>query len=322
MKISIALCTYNGEKFLTEQLESFLAQTRLPDELVVGDDCSNDASIRVIEDFAKNSPFPVHLQTNESNLGSTKNFEQAISRCSGDLIFLSDQDDIWKSGKIERIENIFVENKEVGMVFTNAEIVDENLNSVGQSLWHFTFPKERRNDNLFDSLLRQNVVTGATMAFRSKFRNQFSPIPVDIPNAIHDAWISIVIAANSEVKFLDENLVKYRQHSNQQLGINLNDKGNYSKSISYNQNEILRLEKMREIFHTNPAFLHLEKNDKIEKFIVEKREIIKHYKARMDILGNRLSRILPILREHQSGRYNRFSKGWKSAVKDLFESKI
>ncbi len=320
MKISIALCTYNGEKFLNEQLESFLVQTRLPDELIVGDDRSNDATVRLIEDFAKTSPFSVHLKINEKNLGSTKNFEQTILRCSGDLIFLSDQDDVWQNNKIEKIVNVFVENKEVGMVFTNAEIVDENLNSVGQDLWHFTFPNERRNVNLFDNLLRQNVVTGATMAFKSNFCNEFSPIPFDIPNAIHDAWISLVIAANADVKFIDENLVKYRQHSNQQLGINLNDKGNYAKSIVYNQNEILRLQKMREIFCTNSAFSHLEKVDAIEKFIIEKREIIKHYEARMNLNNNRLSRILPILRELKSGRYARFSKGFLSAAKDLFEN--
>lgn len=322
MKISIALCTYNGEKFISEQLESFVKQTRLPDELFIGDDRSNDETVKLINEFAKTSPFPVHLQINENNLGSTKNFEQTVLRCRGDLIFLSDQDDVWCKNKIEKIENQFVENKEIGMVFTNAEITDEKLNSVGQELWHFTFPKERRSGKFIDNLLRQNMVTGATMAFRADFRPLFSPMPVDIPNLIHDAWIALVIAANAEVKFLDENLVKYRQHADQQLGINLHDKGNYAKSIAYNKNEILRLKKMNDIFITNSAFTNLVKAGLIEKYIAEKKEIIKHYEARMNLSTQHLNRILPIIREFQSGRYAKFSKGWKSAVKDFCGQKI
>jgi glycosyltransferase involved in cell wall biosynthesis len=320
MKISIALCTYNGEKFLNEQLESFLVQTRLPEELIVGDDRSNDTTVKLIEDFAKTSPFPVHIHINKNNLGSTSNFDETISRCNGDLIFLSDQDDVWNVNKLEQIERVFIENKQVGMVFTNAEIVDENLKAVGNDLWHFTFPKECRRGSFIDNLLWQNVVTGATMAFRSEFRELFSPIPTDIPNAIHDAWISLVIAANAEVKFINENLIKYRQHSNQQLGLNLNDNANYAKSITYNQNEILRLEKMLEIFRTNPIFSNTNTIDLIDTFISEKQELIKHYEARMNLSKNSLHRILPIFDELKTGRYAKFSKGFLSAAKDLFEN--
>jgi len=87
MKVSIALCTYNGEKFLAEQLKSIAGQTRLPDELVICDDCSQDATVDIVRGFAKVAPFSVRLLTNKTNAGSTKNFERAISLCEGDIIF-------------------------------------------------------------------------------------------------------------------------------------------------------------------------------------------------------------------------------------------
>ena len=95
MNLSIALATYNGAVYLKEQLESIAAQTRTPDELVISDDQSTDDTLRVIEEFAATAGFPVRLSVNEANLGIAKNFEKAISLCRGDLIFLSDQDDVW-----------------------------------------------------------------------------------------------------------------------------------------------------------------------------------------------------------------------------------
>ena|SRR2546421_3140447 len=94
-KFLVAMCTYNGARHVREQLESFAAQTRLPaDELVICDDCSTDQTINILPDFGAGASFPVHIQVNKFNLGSTKNFEQAISFCHGDLIALSDQDDV------------------------------------------------------------------------------------------------------------------------------------------------------------------------------------------------------------------------------------
>src|ERR1043166_3411462 len=104
MKLSIALCTYNGAAFLREQLESIAAQTRTPDELVISDDQSTDGTLRLIEEFAETAGFPVRVSVNESNLGTAKNFEKAISLCRGDVIMLSDQDDVWHSDRLESVE--------------------------------------------------------------------------------------------------------------------------------------------------------------------------------------------------------------------------
>lgn len=326
MKISIALCTYNGEKFLSKQLESFLKQSRLPDELIICDDLSKDATIEIIEDFAKNSPFEVKLFRNEKNLGSTKNFEKAISLCTGDIIFLSDQDDIWLPEKIAKIEEIFLENAEVGLIFSNAEIIDEKDQTLHQNLLSLTFGKEERDRDFFEILVRQNVITGATLAFRSKFRKDFIPIPNDLV-MIHDGWISLVIASKAKVYLLDENLIKYRKHENQQIGVvyktgNENRQEEFSASIEQRKLYIKNMEKMLEIFPKFPIFEPRinEIKEIIKQAIVEKKELLEHHKARLNLPKNKLKRLSPIFRELKTKRYHTFSNGVKSAIKDLFET--
>lgn len=329
-KISIALCTYNGADFLSEQLESFAAQTRQPDELVVNDDCSSDETIEILENFARVAPFPVSLEINEKNLGSVKNFERAISRCAGDIIFLSDQDDVWLPEKIAKMTTAFEKDEQIGMVSTNAELVNEKLEPLGKDLWDFSFTLDERRqaeeENFLWVLLRRNVVTGATMAFRARYRDAFLPIPIDIPNTIHDAWISLIIAAQAEVEFIDENLIKYRQHARQQLGVDWQDdfqarRLSYEDSIIYCRKEIERLLKIEEILKNHPLCQSNKNGESIAEFtqnyIEELDQRIRHYEARKNLPSNKLNRLPPILKELQTGRYHRFSKGFLSAAKDL-----
>src|SRR5262245_49520236 len=108
-RLSVALCTYNGARFLHDQLSSIARQSSLPHELVICDDRSSDNTVAIIERFALGAPFPVRWQVNATNLGSTKNFELAISRCHGDVIALSDQDDIWQRDKLAQIERVLLQ---------------------------------------------------------------------------------------------------------------------------------------------------------------------------------------------------------------------
>jgi glycosyltransferase involved in cell wall biosynthesis len=102
MKTSIALATYNGEKYVEEQLDSYLTQTVLPDELIVSDDCSTDATQQMLGAFAKKAPFRVVLLCNIENVGYGQNFSRALSQTTGDLVFLSDKDDVWFPEKIAK----------------------------------------------------------------------------------------------------------------------------------------------------------------------------------------------------------------------------
>lgn len=331
-KISIALCTFNGAKFLSEQLNSILGQTRLPDEIVINDDRSTDETVKIIENFARIAPFPVNLQINPKNFGSTKNFERAISCCTGDLIFLSDQDDVWDTEKISKIEAEFAKDSEIALIFSNAELVDENLRPLGKNLWDFTFPAEKQKSALdgkwFELLMNQNVVTGAVTAFRSSFRDSFLPIPENVPNLIHDGWIALVTAACAKIKFIDEPLIKYRQHASQQLGINFQTRGkqnfeerkkSFDDSINFFENERHRLALMKKILAENPVFEKQLEKISIDNLLEEKQQLIEHYKARKALPYKRLNRFPQVTSEFVSGRYNRFSRGFLSACKDLFE---
>jgi len=332
-KISVALCTYNGAEFLSEQLDSYLAQTRLPDELIVGDDCSSDETAKIITDFARDAPFPVDLKTNRQNLGSTENFARTISRCRGDIIFLSDQDDIWLPEKIEKLTAEFAGSPSVGLVFSDAEIVDKNLASLNRKLSDLTFsPQIRRaveEKSFFEFLLLRNYVTGATMAFRAKFRDNFLPFPPDIPEMIHDAWITFAIVANADFRFVDEVLVKYRQHDRQQLGIfvkndfeNLSRNKRYAKVIELSRQTKIRVEKiLREINERPQMFVQKDLIETTASNEIDKLEQqIFHHEMRKNLPRLRIKRIAPVVKELFSGRYHKTSRGFLSAAKDLFEN--
>jgi glycosyltransferase involved in cell wall biosynthesis len=199
-RLSIAMCTYNGARYLEQQLQRIAIQTRPADQLVVCDDGSDDGSADIIRRFAGEVACPVRLRSNEKRLGWTKNFEQAIGLCEGEIIVLADQDDLWHPTKLARREAVFVSCPRVGAVISDAEIVDENLHPMGYRLWdslNFS-PYERRQaarGMFVEVLLKRNVATGATLAFGAELREQVLPIPSEWVHDAHDAWITLLIAA-------------------------------------------------------------------------------------------------------------------------------
>ena len=133
--ISIALATYNGGLYISELLHSISDQTTLPDELIISDDSSTDSTLKIVNEFARNVTFPIKILINKTRLGSTANFEVAIRACSGDIIFPCDQDDIWYPHKIERMYECLMNNPSAGAVFSDADVVDQDLNLLKNSLW-------------------------------------------------------------------------------------------------------------------------------------------------------------------------------------------
>jgi glycosyltransferase involved in cell wall biosynthesis len=326
MKISVAMCTYNGERFLRAQLESIAAQTRLPDELVVCDDRSTDTSREIITDFATSAPFPVHLHVNDKNLGSTKNFERAIGLSKGDVIALSDQDDVWLPEKLSRIEDCFLRNPDAGLVFTDAEVVNENLQPLGYRLWESVgFDSSHRQlvrtGRMLDVLLPGWTVTGATMAFRANFKNLVIEIPTGLP-LIHDGWIGLMIASVADVYFIEEPLIKYRQHPRQQIGARerKTDHGNEAGLGGF-KNAMRRTNSYDEMIAigTQAKQRLVERSDiyKSEQALAKLEHRLKHLRARANLPPGRLSRVRCVLRELLSRRYHRYSNGVYSAVKDL-----
>ncbi|HEV7699991.1 MAG TPA: glycosyltransferase family 2 protein, partial [Pyrinomonadaceae bacterium] len=221
-KISVALCTYDGERFLGEQLESIASQTLPPDELVVRDDGSSDATASIVKEFARESGMRVDFRINSERLGSTRNFERVISECTGDIIFLADQDDIWFEHKVEKLVGYLDTHDEIDLVFSDAELVNEASLPLKKKLWDKTFPERKRHrfsaGSELDQLVWGDVVTGATMAFRSDLRKWLTPTP-DIGLLSHDAWIALTAALIGKVGIVHEPLMKYRVHPAQQIGV-------------------------------------------------------------------------------------------------------
>lgn len=318
MKISVALCSYNGARYLEEQLASIAAQERPPDELVLCDDGSPDETMEIVRKFAADAPFPVRAHVNARNLGSTKNFEQALRLCRGDVIALADQDDVWKSAKLGVLERHLEENPEAGFVFTNAEMVDHDLTPLGYCLWEAVYfsTHERR---LFEQglapavLVRYNVVTGATMAFRSKYRDDLLPIP---DRWVHDGWIALVLSALAPCIFVDETLIQYRQHATQQIGGK--KKSFFEKLEIARKQDQTALRRIADDFEA--ALEHLEglrPKVKDSRWIEALAGKVRHFRTRATMREKPL-RIPLILREWYGRCYARYSLGWKSMAQDMF----
>lgn len=232
MKLSVAMCTYNGEKYIKEQLESILNQTMTIDEIVICDDGSSDKTIAIIEQFQVEYPNKFSLHQNPVNLGSTKNFEKAITACTGDYIFLSDQDDIWKANKVEKIIQHFLAHPSTEAVFTNGDLIDDKNEKIKtHSLWDSVFFFENQLEkpiNLFKLISsKRNMVTGATLCIKKETKEFILPFP-DIKKYYHDEWIAIIIASRKKIAYLTDELISYRIHSKQQIG----GKNSIQKSIT------------------------------------------------------------------------------------------
>jgi len=205
--VSIAMCTYNGERFIKEQLDSIFAQTYTNFELLIFDDCSNDATVAIIQEYTKKHS-NIYFQQNKNNLGFLKNFEQAISFAKGDYIALADQDDIWKKEKLETfIENI----KTHSLIYSDAIIIDENSKESGGQLVE---PKNVLCDGACNkAFLLNNFISGNTMMFKQELVKYILPIPSQI--SYHDIWISFVASTYSTITYTKEPLTYYRKYSGQ-----------------------------------------------------------------------------------------------------------
>lgn len=238
MKYSVALCTYNGELFIEEQLQSILDQTILPCEIIICDDVSSDHTIEIINQFISvqtdlNITWKVHI--NEKNLGYQANFYKALNLCSEEIIFLCDQDDVWVDSKASKIINHFRKTPQHSVLFTNAFVTDKNLSPYSTSL--FDMVDFKKNDQAFfkknqaSILLSRHVATGATMALRKTFLESAGNFE-STKLFVHDSWLATLAACFDSLHFIEDQLIYYRQHDKNQIGVLKNGQSNNSKSIS------------------------------------------------------------------------------------------
>ena len=204
IRVSVAMATYNGEKYIKEQINSILNNLEKNDELVISDDGSKDNTKSIIEDIQKKDS-RVKL-FDGPKMGVKQNFGNAIKNCSGEYIFLADQDDIWNDKKVEKVLKVF-KDENVTLVIHNCEIVNESLEKTDKTFFEFRNSGKGIIKNIW-----KNTYIGCCIAFKGEMKDQILPIPNDIE--MHDQWIGIINEKYGKSYFLDECLIKYRRHSN------------------------------------------------------------------------------------------------------------
>lgn len=204
MKISVAMAYYNGGTYIEEQMESILSQLGEKDELIVSVDGASDGSKPLL---LKMADIDKRIRVIKGpGKGVVKNFENAICHCTGDIIYLSDQDDIWKPDKVEKVNAAF-ENPEVKAVLHNAEIVDENGVPMGAAS---LFTVRGSRTGILKNLIKNSYV-GCCMAFRKELVQVICPIPKEM--YMHDYWIGTAAEYMGKVCLLEQPLIGYRRHS-------------------------------------------------------------------------------------------------------------
>lgn len=226
MKVSVAMCTYNGEKFIRRQLDSIFRQTRLPDEIVICDDRSKDNTVAIVEQY-KNRGVDLRVIRNETNLGFIDNFRKCLTMCTGDVIFLSDQDDIWKETKTQELCALMEENPGMLSVVTNFHLIDGDdvrLSKTEKGDSPFFDKRKHRIDwkrgqlykvNL-KTILCSNIGPGCTQLIRREIVEDFLKCTLREP---HDYMLNRVAALGDGLYYYDKPLTEYRLHGNQTIGV-------------------------------------------------------------------------------------------------------
>jgi len=324
-KISVVLCTYNGEKFVAQQIESILNQSIPPDELIISDDCSSDSTVDIVSGFARDFPATVRFFQGEKNLGFIKNFEKAISLTEGEVIFLSDHDDVWFEHKIEYMMQPFIDRKDVGLVYSDAVITNSELEPTEHTLFG------RRKSLMLDKsrsasmLVKEVGINGCTMAFRSALKELVLPIGKDWG---HEHWIAFIAYAVMDVVPMGQPLMYYRRHGasagNDPLleggrvkawktGINAVTLDGYGRDLCRWQVMLQRLHEIDEkrsvawVDYTNLGVFLRE---------CKRRTELARLRKRMREKGC-LNRLPDVFHIFSSGYYHQYLHGMKSLAKDL-----
>jgi glycosyltransferase involved in cell wall biosynthesis len=202
MSISVCLATYNGSKFIRLQIDSILKQLKGNDELIIVDDASNDNTVSIIESYDCKI---IRLYVNQYNLGPASAFNRALSSATGDLIFLSDQDDVWHPNKVSYLRNLF-NILDADLIVHDAIIINKGVISENT-----LFELNQSRSGIFKNMYR-NTYTGCCMAFRRKILNNILPISSNI-GLFHDAWIGLLSEIYEfKVLFVNEPLINFIRH--------------------------------------------------------------------------------------------------------------
>ena len=322
-RVSVALGTHNGARYLGEQLDSILRQTHPVAEIVLSDDASTDGTVElaeraVAERRATDAATPaLVVLRNPVALGVTANFEQAIGATSGDLIALSDQDDVWHPDRVARAVAAFTARPGVDLVAAEARLVDDGGAPLGASLFETLGVDAGVRDRLaaapFEELLKRNVVTGATAMFTSRLARRAAPFP---SGWVHDEWLAVVASMTGGIAVIPDAVIDYRQHGGNQIGVTRLGAGG-------------RLARLREPRTARNARLLTRAQELAERVPelgggdsrveAEAAAKLAHEVMRQGIPASRLRRIGPVWREWRTGAYARYGLGAQDVLRDLVQ---
>ncbi|HEX5711258.1 MAG TPA: glycosyltransferase family 2 protein [Sulfuricurvum sp.] len=207
--ISIAMATYNGEKFIAEQLDSILSQSYGNLEIIICDDHSTDSTPAILKNYAMQDG-RIKVFFNAENLGLVKNFEIALSLCGGEYIALADQDDIWEK---EKIATLLQEIGDCALIHSDASLIDGEGKLLAPS--YSRYSRKILGKDIYSYLLHNNV-TGCTALFSRKLLEYALPFPDHI--FVHDWWLTLCAYKFGGITYIDEPLIRYRQHGCNQIG--------------------------------------------------------------------------------------------------------
>jgi glycosyltransferase involved in cell wall biosynthesis len=320
-KISIAMATYNGERFIEEQLASLAAQTRLPDELVVSDDGSQDGTLERVRIFAAQAPFPVRILRDHPGRGVLDNFDRVIAACQGDIVFPCDQDDVWLPRKLSEMAGALARHPSAAMVISNSELVDERLRPIGRNLYT---RRLRRTEHLYTRgreavrlVLGSGLVFGHTMAFRT-LPLLMRPASLVTTQSAYDVIRVLLAASFFDLVVIPHVLTRYRRHESQ-----------VTPSQDVSPGPVQRIRQLLAGYEwqaaTNARFARnlLQISTELETLGAEQ-EVIRFLrgKIRMAMIHeamppSRLRRVLPVAGNLMSGRYHFYANGLSTALRHL-----
>lgn len=321
--VSVALCTHNGAAFVGEQVRSILDQVPAPQELVVGDDASTDDTVAIVERAvarhrAEHPTAAVSLRVlrRERALGVTANFDSTIAACSGDIVALSDQDDVWPPGRLARLLPLF-DDPRVSLVHTDARLVDADGRDTGARLLatlEATGDERARlqRGEALPALLRRNLVTGATVLVRRELARRAAPFPAAW---VHDEWLAIMAAVEGGLRLVDEPWLDYRQHGANVIG---------ASEVTWSR----RWERLREPRDERAARLIARAEALVERLeriggrpeaVAAARAKLEHERRRSRLPRWQPLRVPGILAGALAGRYTRYSRGAIDVLRDLVQ---
>lgn len=325
MRVSVAIATHNGARYLREQLDSILSQSVLPEEIVLSDDASSDDTVEIArsisEMFGRLHPqadLRVRILENARALGVTANFESAITACTGDVIFLADQDDRWHPDRVESAIREFLQHTNALLVCADARLVDGDGAAIGQSLFGaLALTGEERTalagGDTYRALMKRNLVTGATTAIRRDLLEFAAPFPA---SWVHDEWLAVIAATRRGVFCIPREVIDYRQHDENQIGargLTLRDKVRRLMEPRSDRNRRL-------VERSDALVARLGDDAHVDKaFVAMARGKRDHELRRSGLPSARPGRVLPVVRELRAGGYRDYGRGVADAVRDLLQ---